>query len=286
MKMSHSPIALLRSNLNRSPSPPTQSSITPEPSSVKAKDRLNSSHSYQTIKNNKFIPASASNRIIKKFSNESFKTKTLMTSPYRDRQTKISPIARDLAIKISKETERVRRVSPTRATKRNDDKGEQRFHTDECSCKLSYVPFKGFIGKKNNFHNLYISCQYAANDFSQLIEYNIFAVMTVGTNNMPVHYSQIEGGYHTIPLEKEYEESFGGFANQVQHFINDYLPLGNILIHCQSGNNRSCVLIMGYLMKQFNISLDNCYTIIKNARPKFRLTRKIENMLRALFPQQ
>lgn len=109
IRLNRSPPLLLRSPLDKQQNENFLTSVTPEPTiHNKSADSLASSRSYQIMKKDRTL---IYNPILHK--NQSFKVKTLMTSPYRDKKLKVSKVARDLAMKISKETEKKVRKSPS-----------------------------------------------------------------------------------------------------------------------------------------------------------------------------
>jgi protein-tyrosine phosphatase len=111
---------------------------------------------------------------------------------------------------------------------------------------------------------LYISGLKAANDLSLIQEHNIKAVLSLGTDNAPGHFSFVQA-YLNLDLPN----SSHNIAAELSHalaFLDYELSRHNVLVHCYFGVNRSVAVITAFLMKTLNLTCSEALLKAEEAR--------------------
>ena len=118
--------------------------------------------------------------------------------------------------------------------------------------------------------NIYLGNGYNAADLNTLQINNIQYIINA-TNEIPNYYDADVSKnitYMKIPISDIAGSSIKDYLEQSYTFItqsND-IGTGNILIHCYMGSSRSAAVVIYYLMKMHNKTLDEAMVYIKSKR--------------------
>lgn len=74
-----------------------------------------------------------------------------------------------------------------------------------------------------------------------------------------IQESNLLGHHKWIDLEDTIDSSIGKHIDDALGFIENKLEDKNVLVHCHMGISRSASLVLAFLMKNFNMSLDEAY---------------------------
>ena len=122
--------------------------------------------------------------------------------------------------------------------------------------------------------HLYLGCRKVASCLQSLSENRITRILNV-TSSIQNHFEHVDGfTYKQIAVEDSHE------VNMLQHlpeafaFIEDAKMCGEkVLVHCHAGMSRSVTVILAYLMKFYEHTLDSAYEFVKqrksNISPNF-----------------
>lgn len=121
----------------------------------------------------------------------------------------------------------------------------------------------------NIIENIYLGNAYNASNYSNLIQNNIGLIVNI-TSEISNYYSYSnEFEYYNIDIEDNNNNHIQSHIDNVLNKIHEYKkanPDKNILIHCFMGSSRSASLVVAYLYKNHNMSIDDAIVFIKNKR--------------------
>lgn len=224
-----------------------------------------SGSSTPTNANKKFSPKhrTTSNKTMKKNSRQNF----LLGSRQTHKQSiKFSPETKNIALNISKKKiEDDENLLRPNYLAQQLPSGPDKSHKNECNCKIADIPYHQYANYIISFNKIFISCRVAAGDFPSLIKYNIYSVLTLGED--PNHFPSLKGGYSKLNIDNN---TCGKNFVLASRFLNTQLGKGNVLVHDDSGNGMSCVIVMAYLLKETKISYSSLLELMKNIRPNFK----------------
>jgi hypothetical protein len=133
---------------------------------------------------------------------------------------------------------------------------------------------------------LFIGSKFSAIDQKWIVKNNIKVIITIGTAEDYHEDSEIlyrELNIRHIILEVATKK---GYLNILKHFTFCFSIIDaslaqqeGILIHCNSGNNKSAAFMIGYLMERKGISLSSAQQIILQKRAEVRLDPPFETQL-------
>ena len=147
-------------------------SRTPSVKKTSITDEFSSLKKVLRVKSSKNRPASSSRRC-----HVYTPVKQMMTNPYRETPSTVSPIARDIAIRLTKDSFIMSEQLKRKAINATPVERGPR-HRDYCKCELNQLQVdKGNQGSILK-HDLFVSCQNGASDLSQLQIFEIFAILT------------------------------------------------------------------------------------------------------------
>lgn len=152
----------------------------------------------------------------------------------------------------------------------SDNKEVLRYEKDDIPL---YNKFYNLVNKPCHvIDNLYIGSAYNAADYYMLKDINIGLIVNV-TSEISNYYPE-DFKYHKIEIEDINEHSLINSFEETFNIINDYLESNestdskNIMIHCYMGASRSASIIVVYLIKNYNMSLDEAIQYMKSKRPE------------------
>jgi len=130
------------------------------------------------------------------------------------------------------------------------------------------------------YFSIYISDLSVANDLCTLRQNNIKAILSLGMRNRPSSFTTIKQGYMVLDFEDDEHSDLIGAIEHSYKFIESSLAEGNVLVHCYRGRNRSCALVIGFLMQHYKIPYEEAYEIVKNSRTCCKLASYYERQLK------
>lgn len=130
-------------------------------------------------------------------------------------------------------------------------------------------------------YSIFVSGLSAANDYTQLSQHSIKAVLSLGAQNEPAHYPIVTGGYLTVPLEAEAVDLRTHF-NVAFRFLDAHLKKGNVLVHCYHGISRSCAVVAGFLIKTYKMTPRRAVELVQSARKVTMIASVLQRELEAL----
>ncbi len=150
-----------------------------------------------------------------------------------------------------------------------------------------YNVFKNlFIEPTKIVDNIYLGNAYNASNFNQLDEFNITTIINV-TNEIPNYFEELEEfSYLKIPIDDTNSNTLLSFFEKANEYIKNNQQektKTNILIHCYMGSSRSATVILAYLVKKYNFSLQQALELVKEKRPVVNINTKFWNDLETYF---
>ena len=142
----------------------------------------------------------------------------------------------------------------------------------------------GFLGNMYNLtyeathiiDNIYLGNGYNASNWKELETKNIGLIINI-TNEIPNYYSDnIE--YYNIDIkdigESDLHPYLDKFIEKITSFKKYNIENKNILIHCYMGSSRSASLVVAYLIKFKDMSIDKAINFIINKREIVNINKK------------
>ncbi|OMJ96209.1 hypothetical protein SteCoe_167 [Stentor coeruleus] len=130
-------------------------------------------------------------------------------------------------------------------------------------------------------YSIYISDIQAANDLTLLRNNDINSILTIGYNK-PLAYPSIKGGYKHLALEDNGKTDLLRNLPEICSFLEKQLKKGNTLVHCLKGQNRSCAVVIGFLMKKYSLRYENALEIVKKSRTCCEISEGLAKQLSCL----
>ncbi|ARF08763.1 dual specificity phosphatase [Catovirus CTV1] len=124
-----------------------------------------------------------------------------------------------------------------------------------------YVTF--FCSPNHIIDNIYLGSAFNAANFSQLSELGIEVIVNV-TKEISMHFPK-NYIYKKFELYDNKDENIEKYLLETFEFIKQHKDK-KIFIHCKMGASRSVSVLLYYLMKEYNMNLDNALDYIKDRR--------------------
>ena len=121
--------------------------------------------------------------------------------------------------------------------------------------------------------------RHATADLSNLQRSNVVAVVAVGakvSTSLPSHH---------VAVEDDGDDSMLRFLHGACDFIQQYRSQGAVLVHCKGGINRSPCLLVAYLMKYEELSMEEAFSVVSLARPAARCPKNFMTDLETFATQ-
>ena len=130
-----------------------------------------------------------------------------------------------------------------------------------------YSPIALFSSLDHIIDNIYLGSSYNASDRDLLKENKIKNIINT-TTNIPNFYEQDNIKYLNIEISDNGEESYTReqLDRSYDFILNSLHDDENIFIHCVFGRSRSVTIILYYLIKRYNYSIEEALNIIKSRR--------------------
>ena len=114
---------------------------------------------------------------------------------------------------------------------------------------------------------LYISSYDVALDKNTIDELNIKTIVNCTCKDEKLdNITYLRIPINDPPLQEDIVYVNTHYQNIVQ-YIDNKLMMGNVLVHCQAGSQRSATIVAIYLMMKYNMTASNAISLIKSKRP-------------------
>lgn len=116
--------------------------------------------------------------------------------------------------------------------------------------------------------HLYLGCRKVASCLPGLRQCNVTHVLNV-TSSIPNQFKDLEGFvYKQIAVEDKLDVDMTQHLSGAFQFIENARLCGHrVLVHCHAGMSRSVTIILAYLMKYYNHTLDSSLEYVKQKKP-------------------
>ncbi len=161
---------------------------------------------------------------------------------------------------IQGKTHQVKRISKINGSISN--------HLDNLSKEPSYI-----------IDNLYLGNAYNSNNIITIKKYGIEKIINV-TKEIPNSFPEIE--YLKINIRDTRDNFIEEYLDKTYKFILDNSKK-MILIHCYMGSSRSAIIVVYYLVKRHNKTVDEAIEYIKNIRPLVNININFVNELKNML---
>ena len=243
---------------------------------------INLSHYLQTTDSNHNTPKVAKSSSRNSFSSQSKSRLKILKSPskpllrprYNKSKDKLSPETKNIAISLNKHKLEEFCVVPLCLKELRFDNNPG--HKLECDCKIKKIHYEPYTIHVISDYKLFVSCRSAANDFPALLKHKIHAILSVGVE--PNYFPSIKGGYFLIDFDGN---SLLKPLQAATRFLNAMLKRGNVLVHCESGNSKSGIILMTYLLKEKKLTYIIALELIRKVRPFFKISEEQEKYIKA-----
>ena len=115
--------------------------------------------------------------------------------------------------------------------------------------------------------HLYLGCRKVATCLPGLRESNVRRILNV-TSSVPNHFQGMEGFvYKQIAVEDNHDVDMLKLLPEAFHFIEEAKACGErVLVHCHAGMSRSVTIILAYLMKYYDHTLESAHEYVKQRK--------------------
>ena len=116
--------------------------------------------------------------------------------------------------------------------------------------------------------HLYLGCRKVATCLPGLRQCNVTRILNV-TSSIPNHFQDMEGFiYEQIAVEDNLEVDMMQHLPRAFEFIEKARQCGEkVLVHCHAGMSRSVTIILAYLMKYYNHTMESAHEYVKQRKP-------------------
>lgn len=149
------------------------------------------------------------------------------------------------------------------------------------SAYASFDPMNLVIEPSDDVGGVYLGNYEAASNTQLLRKHKINAVLTVAAGT-GLHYSTSSIANHEVipAMDVEYYDLSKHFE-QCFDFIEKARKNTNVLVHCWAGVSRSATIVIMYLMRKYEFSLDEAHSFVKKKRrqiyPNPGFVRQLKN---------
>lgn len=116
--------------------------------------------------------------------------------------------------------------------------------------------------------HLYLGCRKVATCLPGLRQSNVTRILNV-TSSIPNQFQDLEGFvYKQIAVEDKLDvDMMQHLPGAFQFIENARLQGEKVLVHCHAGMSRSVTIILAYLMKYYNHTLESAHEYVKQRKP-------------------
>lgn len=113
---------------------------------------------------------------------------------------------------------------------------------------------------------LYLGGEEVAKNNKLLKKNNVSTILNI-TIHIPF-YHETEFEYHRVPIIDDPSVDIKQYFDETFKIIDETIRNNKqILIHCQAGISRSVTIVIAYIMKKYNIKMNEAYKIVHKSRP-------------------
>ena len=115
--------------------------------------------------------------------------------------------------------------------------------------------------------HLYLGCRKVATCLPGLRQKNVTRILNV-TSSIPNHFEDVDGFvYKQIAVEDKHDvDMMQHLPGAFQFIENARLSGEKVLVHCYAGMSRSVTIILAYLMKYYNHTLESAHEYVKERK--------------------
>ncbi|CAF0787480.1 unnamed protein product [Didymodactylos carnosus] len=116
-------------------------------------------------------------------------------------------------------------------------------------------------------NGLYIGSKQDAQNIQRLENEQITHIINV-TQHLPCYWKNSSDLiYYHLPADDSNKQNLIDYFDKVYNFILDAIENNKkVLVHCQAGISRSPAIVIGFLMKYSNMSMNDAYDLVKRKR--------------------
>lgn len=124
---------------------------------------------------------------------------------------------------------------------------------------ISFFSYSNFI-----IDNVYLGSSFNASNWNLLVDNNIRRVVNV-TNNIP-NFFEKDGIKYIMIKKKDNGEDV--FTKEELQSIYDFITEDkeNVLVHCVFGRSRSATIVLYYLIKKYDMTIEKALEFLKKQR--------------------
>ncbi|EDQ91652.1 uncharacterized protein MONBRDRAFT_14600 [Monosiga brevicollis MX1] len=112
---------------------------------------------------------------------------------------------------------------------------------------------------------LFLGSAVDASNLAALREHRITAILNITTDVPNTFADSLQ--YQQIPILDTSEQNIQNYFEVAFEFINQAKQYGrNVLVHCQAGISRSAAFVIGYLMYERNMNLNDAHNYVSVCR--------------------
>ncbi|XP_070833829.1 dual specificity protein phosphatase 19-like isoform X2 [Chaetodon trifascialis] len=172
--------------------------------------------------------------------------------------------------RLKKQCTRVTMVTGRKLLERRSDGGEEQVEELEEGSGCGFVEDQSLdlqVGVVRPF--LLLASQDAAHDMDTLQRHKVSHVLNVAYGVTNLFPDQLV--YKTLQILDLPDTDIISHVGECSSFIDGAREQdGVVLVHCNAGVSRSSSIVIGYLMLREELSFDDAYSQVKQARPSIR----------------
>jgi protein-tyrosine phosphatase len=111
---------------------------------------------------------------------------------------------------------------------------------------------------------IYLGNACNSRDYYNLKDKNIKSIVNC-TVEFP-NYFPDEFNYYNVPILDESRQKITDYLNETTKFIHDNIENGNVLVHCFMGASRSVAIVVAYLVRYHNFTVEEAIAKIDSIR--------------------
>lgn len=154
---------------------------------------------------------------------------------------------------------------------------EQDTGINERDWKCSVINFQEAFEDTEYLFSLCVGNFKACNNSAVLREHHIQAILILDDVFKPYLFPCVRGGYKTIPIKET--GNVETCISDIYRFVNCHLRKGSVMVVCASGEGKSCVAVLGFLMIQFGLKFEEVLGVARESLEGLVMESEYENQL-------
>ena len=130
--------------------------------------------------------------------------------------------------------------------------------------------------------NIYLGSSFNAANYNELINNKISVIINVTKDISNFYEKEKNIEYYKIPIYDINDESIIDYLENVYNFILKNKNK-NILIHCFAGRSRSAAVVLFYLIKKYDFSIDTAYDYLVSKRSLVNMNTSFYDEIKNYF---